>query len=105
MPQANQRILSLMRDSSSHEEPSFIADLYLGNKVEDSMYLRRDEMLDWIKPLAPQARGNAAHALDLLMRQPLHTIIDIPLGLATGPTRQPAQAAVETMQGETRAAF
>ncbi len=69
-----------MRDSSTDEEPIFVADLYAGNRVEDSVYLHRDAMLDWLRPIDPKVGYLAAHALDQLLLQPPHTIIDIALG-------------------------
>ncbi len=77
MPQ--KRTLSLMRDSSTQEEILFVADLYSGNRIEDSVYLDRKAMLEWLHPIDPQASFVAAHALDQLMHRPPRTIIDIAL--------------------------
>lgn len=68
-----------MRDASNQEEPIFLADLYSGNKIETTVYLDRTAMLRWVSPLAPAAALATAVALDLLMRQPTYTIIDVPL--------------------------
>jgi hypothetical protein len=68
-----------MRDSSAVDQYIFVADLYSDNKVEDSVYLERDAMLDWIRPLAPKVEVMAARAMAHLLSQPAYTMVDIPL--------------------------
>jgi hypothetical protein len=79
MPAQMKRTLVLMRDFSAQDETLFVADLYSGNTVEDTVYLPRTAMLAWVEPLAPTAGPATARALDELMRRPPHSIIDVPL--------------------------
>ena len=82
MPQPNQRTLVLMRYPSAFEEPTFVADLYSGKTIEDSVYLDRHAMLEWVRPLDPRVGFVAARAMEELLMRPPRTIIDIPLGAA-----------------------
>ena len=79
MPRITKRTLVLMRDTSAVDQHIFVADLYSNDKVEDSVYLERDAMLDWVRPLAPKAELIAARAMSQLLSQPAYTMIDIPL--------------------------
>ncbi len=82
MSQPNKRTLVLMRDSSAIEEPTFVADLYSGKIIEDSVYLDQAAMLEWVRPLDPRAGFVAARAMEELLVRPPRTIIDIPLSAA-----------------------
>ena len=79
MPQPIKRSVVLMRDASSADQTLFIADLYLGKKVENSVYLDRAAMLDWIKGFSPNADTIAARAMSELLIMPELSMIDIPL--------------------------
>jgi hypothetical protein len=68
-----------MRDSSASDQYIFVADLYSDNKVENSVYLDREAMLDWVRPLAPKIEFIAARAMSHLLSQPAYTMVDIPL--------------------------
>ena len=68
-----------MRDASIEESQIFVADLYAGNTVQDSVYLDREAMLRWVSPLDPLIEPLAARAMDLLLCYPASPIHSIPL--------------------------
>lgn len=73
------RVLVLMCDTSVEEKQIFVADLYSGNIIEDSVYLDRQAMLQWIAPLGSRIEPLAARAMDLLLCCPEAPIHSIPL--------------------------
>lgn len=73
------RVLVLMRVPSAPEETIFAADLYSGNRLEDSVYLDRDELLRWVAPIDPEAQPSVAHALSMLALGSERSMYSIPV--------------------------
>ncbi len=74
------RTLVLMRYDADDEQAVFAGDLYRGNRVEDSVYLDRAAMLQWLAPIDARASQAAATAMDELLMQPEKLIRSIPVG-------------------------
>jgi hypothetical protein len=79
------RVLVLMRDGSAETEQAFVADLYSNNKVEDTVYLDREAILQWSSHFGSQIPPLAARAMDLLMCCPELLIYSIPLCPSPSP--------------------
>lgn len=76
----NTRTLVLMRYDAEDEQTVFAGDLYRGNRIEDSVYLDRAGMLQWLTPIDAQAGKAAATAMDELLMQPEKLIRSVPVG-------------------------
>ena len=76
------RVVVLMKEASTENEPFFVADLYSGHRLEDSAYHARAGMLAWMAAIDPAAQPSVAKALDKLTYQVGRPMYSVPLSPA-----------------------